>query len=273
LVLYFSQSQDLVDGCSQNLLGAGLTASVLLEGQAEISLPGQRWYSDARRSQNRAMLLNLTDSAQFTRHWQAGRNETKLSLHISPQWIDQYLHCTPSAANRLRQFRQSHLQSLPWRPSINILQRAQQLAETTSDLNPVLRRLQQESFALELAVDVLQGIEAALPDKRLSNHLQQRLERLKDWLDSGTANHLSIAQMARELSSNPVDLQKGFRQCYGDTIAAYLRKARLQQAYQALNQQQMSVEDAASLAGYEHVSSFSCAFKRRFGMAPSQARK
>ncbi|WXL25851.1 AraC family transcriptional regulator [Ectopseudomonas mendocina] len=272
LVLYLSHSQDLVDGCSRNLLSPGLTASVLLEGQADISLPGQRWYSDARRSQNRAMLLNLTDSEQFTRHWQAGRHETKLSLHITPQWLDQYLHSSADGSKQLRQLAKNHLHSQPWLPAANLLQRAQQL-EPTATLNPVLRRLQRESLALELAVDILQGIEATIPGKRLSNHLQQRLERLKDWLDSGTANHLSIAQMARELSSNPVDLQKGFRQLYGDTIAAYLRKARLEQAYQALCQQRISVDDAASLAGYEHLSSFSNAFRRQYGIAPSQARK
>lgn len=35
----------------------------------------------------------------------------------------------------------------------------------------------------------------------------------------------------------------------------------------------LSVEAAATLAGYEHRSSFSAAFKREYGFAPLQARR
>ena len=63
------------------------------------------------------------------------------------------------------------------------------------------------------------------------------------------------------------------RDYHGTTIAAYLRRQRLARAYQAMRQQGLSVEDAASLAGYEHLSSFSAAFKRQYGFPPSQARR
>ncbi|MBQ1558305.1 MAG: helix-turn-helix domain-containing protein, partial [Pseudomonas sp.] len=64
-----------------------------------------------------------------------------------------------------------------------------------------------------------------------------------------------------------------FRSRNGTTIAAYLRRQRLARAYQAMRQQGLSVEDAANLAGYEHLSSFSAAFKREYGFPPSQARR
>lgn len=110
------------------------------------------------------------------------------------------------------------------------------------------------------------------PNKRLGSHLERCLARLKEWLNSGEADALSIADMARQLGTNPVDLQNAFRSRNGITIAAYLRHQRLARAYQAMSQKGLSVEEATSLANYEHISSFSAAFKRHYGFPPSLVR-
>lgn len=272
LVLYFSHSRDLVDASSHNRLAPGITAAFLLQGEAEVSLPRQRLHFDARHGGQRAMLVNLTDADQFQRHWQSDRQETKVCLSITPDWLQRFALGSQLRSDSLLRFSHSHWQSLPWQPSPDILQRAHQLLERDAELPPLLQRLQRESFALDLASDILRGIDAP-PEKRLGGHLERCLLRLKDWLDSGEADNLSIAELARQLGTNPVDLQNAFRARNGITIAAYLRRQRLACAYQAIRQQGLSVEDAASLAGYEHLSSFSAAFKREYGFPPSQARR
>lgn len=272
LVLYFSQSRDLVDASSHNRLSPGITAAFLLQGEAEVSLPQQRLRFDARHGGQRAMLVNLTDSDQFQRHWQSQRQETKVCLSITPDWLQHFALGSQLRSDNLLRFSRSHWQNLPWQPSAEILQRAHQLLERDADLPPLLQRLQRESFALDLASDILRGIDTP-PEKRLGSHLERCLLRLKDWLDSGEADALSIAEMARQLGTNPVDLQNAFRARNGITIAAYLRRERLARAYHAIRQQGLSVDDAASLAGYEHISSFSAAFKREYGFPPSQARR
>ncbi|MCS3431745.1 AraC family transcriptional regulator [Klebsiella sp. BIGb0407] len=273
LVLYLSQSEDLIDACSQNLLSPGITASFLVQGQAAVDIAGQRLCFDTCSGRQRAMLINLTDSDQFQRHWQTGRRETKISLSFSPAWFEQFSDDYGLCSDKLLQFRRAHWQSLFWQPSPDILQRGSRLAvEHTSSVS-LVQRLQYESFALDMAADILRSIEEASPrQKRFGAHLESCLARLKDWLDSGEADGLSIRQMAKALATNPVDLQNGFRIRNGITIAAYLRKNRLEQAFQALRQYDLSVEEAAAMAGYEHVSSFSAAFRKMYGFPPSQAR-
>lgn len=271
LVLYFSQSRDLVDASSQNRLAPGITAAFLLSGEAEVSLPHQRLHFDARPGGQRAMLVNLTDADQFQRHWQRERQETKVCLSITPGWLQHFAFASQLCSDNLLRFSRNHWQNLPWQPSAEILQRAHQLLARDAGLPPLLQRLQRESFALDLASDILRGIDAP-PQRRLGSHLERCLVRLKDWLDSGEADALSIADMARQLGTNPVDLQNAFRSRNGITIAAYLRRQRLARAYQAMRHQQLSVDAAASLAGYEHISSFSAAFKREYGFPPSQLR-
>lgn len=274
LVLYLSRSCDLVDACSEHLLAPGIMATFLLEGSAELELGSRMQRLEARPCGQRAMLANLTEADRFSRHWQAGRKETKLCLSFSPLWLGQFA-CDPAlCGERLQHFSRSHWQFLPWQPSSKALQGAQQLLHQPAG-NLLIQRLQRESFALELAGEILACIETGVsqpPVKRLSVHLQRCLLRLQEWLLSGEADTLSIAEMARALGSNPVDLQKGFRQQYGSSIAAYLRRLRLQRAQRALAEQQLSVEEAASLAGYQHLSSFSAAFSREFGVAPSRLR-
>lgn len=272
LVLYLSHSRDLVDASSHNRLAPGITAAFLLHGEAEVSLPRQRLHFDARHSGQRAMLLNLTDADQFQRHWLSGRQETKICLSLTPDWLQRFAFSSQLRSDNLQRLSRSHWQHLAWQPSAETFQRAQQLLAQDADQPPLLQRLQRESFALDLASDILRSIDQPA-EKRLGSHLQRRLLRLKDWLDSGAANHLSIAQMAKQLGTNPVDLQNGFRARNGITIAAYLRRQRLEQAYQAIRQQGLSIDDAANLAGYQHISSFSSAFKRQYGFPPSQARR
>lgn len=272
LVLYLSKSADLVDARSQNLLSPGIMAAFLLEGQADVSLGHERVYCDAGRESQRAILVNLTDQDQFQRHWQAGRQETKLCLSFSPAWFERCADADSLCSARLLQFRRSHWQSLPWQPSAEILQRAHRLLGSHDGHAPFIRRLQYESFTLDLATEILLSIDATGRAPRTGGRLACCVARLKEWLDSGTADHLGISQMARELGTNAVDLQNGFRERHGTTIAAYLRRMRLEKAYRAIRQEGISVDEAAELAGYAYVSSFSSAFKREYGFPPSRAR-
>ena len=272
LVLYLSQSEDLIDACSQNLLSPGITAAFLVQGQADVGIAGQRLCFDTYSGRQRAMLINLTESDQFQRHWQTGRRETKISLSFSPVWFEQFTDDCGLCSGNLLQFRRVHWQSLSWQPAPDILQRGARLAVESHSSNPLVQRLQCEGFALDMAADILRSIDASPRQKRFGAHLENCLVRLKDWLDSGEADGLSIAQMAKALATNPVDLQNGFRIRNGITIAAYLRKTRLEQAFQALRKLDVSVEEAAAMAGYEHVSSFSAAFRKMYGFPPSQAK-
>lgn len=272
LVLYLSQSEDLIDARSQNLLLPGITAAFLLQGQADVSLGGQRLHLDAHSGRQRAMLVNLTDSDQFQRYWQTGRRETKVCLSFSPVWFEQFSDDSALCGGSLQQFRRTHWQRLCWQPAAEILQRGCQLALNDSSPFSLVQRLQCEGFALDLAADVLRTIDATPRPKRFGAHLENCLRQLKEWLDSGEADGLSIAQMAKTLGTNAVDLQNGFRHRNGITIAAYSRRNRLERACAALRQRAVSVDEAAAMAGYEHVSSFSAAFRKQYGFPPSQAR-
>ncbi len=270
VVLYLSRSRDMVGGCSHNRLAAGITAGFLVDGEADVAIGRHRLRLEGAQRRMPTMLVHLREEDHFQRHWQAGRQEGKVSLHLGTEWLRRQLDGDAAGRARLARVCRSHADNQAWRPGAPLLQRATRLLQDAPHAMPLVRRLQQESFALELAADVLQVLAHEHQQRPLGAHLQRCVTRLRQWLESGEADTLSIAQMARQLGTNAVDLQRGFQQLYGSSIAAQLRTLRLERARQALLRQRVPVDVAATIAGYAHTSSFSAAFKRQFGIPPSR---
>ncbi|WP_051534346.1 helix-turn-helix transcriptional regulator [Deefgea rivuli] len=152
--------------------------------------------------------------------------------------------------------------------SAQMLQIATHLLHSASDLNP-LNALQQESQALALLAIALQE-----PDSQtvcpLNSRAQQRIKMLLDLLHSDLSVDWTLLALAKHLGSNPTTLQVHFRQATGYSIANYLRRLRLQQAYEQIRQG-LSVTEAAFNAGYNSSANFATAFKRLYGISPRQA--
>jgi AraC-like DNA-binding protein len=64
-----------------------------------------------------------------------------------------------------------------------------------------------------------------------------------------------------------------FHAAHGTTVFHYIRTQRLEQARLALESGDVSIAQAAYVAGYTSAANFSTAFKRRFGFTPKQSRQ
>ena len=83
----------------------------------------------------------------------------------------------------------------------------------------------------------------------------------------------SISELAREIGMNEKKLCYGFKEIFGNTIFGYLYDYKMQLAQQLLLQTDKSVSEIAFQCGYEHLSHFSTAFKRKFGLSPQEIRR
>jgi AraC-like DNA-binding protein len=99
------------------------------------------------------------------------------------------------------------------------------------------------------------------------------MQRLRELLDSGRADEWSLAAIAREAGVNINTMQKQFRAFSGHTVFEYLRTRRLVAARRALEQEGVTVAQAAWRAGYNSAANFATAFKREFGITPRQVRR
>ena len=83
----------------------------------------------------------------------------------------------------------------------------------------------------------------------------------------------SISELAREIGMNEKKLCYGFKEVFGNTIFGYLYDYKMQLAQQLLLHTDKSVGEIALQCGYEHLSHFSTAFKRKFGLSPQEMRR
>lgn len=104
---------------------------------------------------------------------------------------------------------------------------------------------------------------AAVQDGRLRRLLQKiesdPLGRIHDW--------------ALEFNLSHSHLQHLFKQATGVRLGRVLSEQRLQRAALLLANSTMSVKQVADAVGYEHTSSFTRAFERRFALGPRRYRQ
>ena len=95
---------------------------------------------------------------------------------------------------------------------------------------------------------------------------------VKQYLDNHLQDNISIESLSRKVGLSEFSLSKAFRDNFGCSISDYRTSIRMAQAARMLASTTVSMKRIAFEVGYSHVSNFSIAFKRRFGITPGQAR-
>ena len=86
-------------------------------------------------------------------------------------------------------------------------------------------------------------------------------------------NPPSIKELARLCATNEFALKRNFKAYFGTTIYAMLTNERLGIAKELLSLDQISVNEAAKMVGYNNLSHFSKIFRAKFNILPMQLKK
>lgn len=137
------------------------------------------------------------------------------------------------------------------------------------------KRLGEVTMTLD---DLRQKYERLLPEHQ-SNHAQQELtEQDKDFLTKTMSiitiqmdnNRVSVDELASSLAMSTSQFRRRLEAITGETPQGYITNIRMQNARHLLDtQSQLTVLDIALRCGYDDQSSFTRAFKRFFGVTPS----
>jgi AraC-like DNA-binding protein len=79
----------------------------------------------------------------------------------------------------------------------------------------------------------------------------------------------SSLELAQQVGLSHRTLQRGFKAVFDTTIAGYVAQQRLLRAEQLLRSRSITVTEVAHQVGYSHLGHFATAFKRKFGISPS----
>ena len=122
---------------------------------------------------------------------------------------------------------------------------------------------------------VEQVMEIACPERALDYGASQEeiIRHVHDDLTQNLSERVTIEELARKYLMNTTTLKRVFKQVYGETIAAHIKKHRMEAAAALLVQTQDDISAIAQAVGYESQSRFSAAFKETYGELPTEYRR
>ena len=284
LHLHADDTADVQDFTASGEMEVGLRIVLLLEGSVDVSY-GQRRVAMSSTAQRarvpgppRALLVSVAEPERFERRGRRGAYARRVSVGLGGEWLEQV--AGPSASDAIDAFRRQHLAMHHWQPSARIAAVAEQITRAP-DLSPLLLHLYLESRALELVGEALGSLSQHAPGPapapaaatpRLLPHEHQRMRALHAFLQTDGAMDMSLDALARQAGTNANTLQRHFRAVYGTTVFDFVREHRLQRARHALEQDGLTVGQAALVAGYNSAANFATAYRKRFGLPPKLSR-
>lgn len=99
------------------------------------------------------------------------------------------------------------------------------------------------------------------------------LARLDAWIDRHLADEIRVEQLAALCALSAGHFHACFRELTGVTPLAYVQRRRLDHARALVTHSGLSLGHIASLVGFRDQGSFSRAYRRRFAISPSRARR
>ena len=215
-----------------------------------------------RKDSQRAKVVTVRDAAPCHMSIRNGDRRCGLYVSVSPKWFAEQGLNSAALEQRLAE----HLSVSDWSLPRHLWLHARKLLDAPID--SASAKLGREAFAMSLIASWLGTIEEqstaqAGHDSRQGLRFCQLLAQEESW-------SMSLEQIGHQLGMSSATLQRYAHDHLGMSLTQYLRKQRLAQACQALYQEQISITEAALMAGYSHPNNFSAAFKRHFGVSPNE---
>lgn len=216
----------------------------------------------------------MTKPSTFRRTSKKGMHVRKIVISVPPEWVMNTLKSWPSDAEQLQSFIQTHGAHFNWSPSQRAVGLAAQILNPP-DTVEIIRQINVESHAIEIVAEALAALVEVdgLPvEDKPSVKSLSRASRIRTYVLAHIDEDLSLNQIAKEIGISVPSMQRSFKAAYGSTVVDFIREVRLHNARQAMDKEGISVSEAAYRAGYSSPANFSTAFKKLFGLTPSQAR-
>nr|WP_219609028.1 AraC family transcriptional regulator [Pectobacterium brasiliense] len=254
---------------TQNLLDDAIKLAIVVSGNAHISFGHQELHLGEKQP---ASLIALTEPTMFTRIGKRDEYERTITLTFNREWLYGNMMDTVGDWQAIHDFTQTHLATHLWTPSRQALAIALQTLDAEPCQTP-LQRLYLEMQCMSLIIEAFTSLTASVAQEKSSGvtlRSYHRIQQVRDMLESGSADHLSMSEIAKSVNMSESTLQRHFRQTFNMSVFEYLRNCRLQRAMLALQKDGIGIAQAASIAGYNSPANFATALRRAFGITPGQ---
>lgn len=98
----------------------------------------------------------------------------------------------------------------------------------------------------------------------------EKMHQAKEIISNNLSTPCSLINIAQQVGINEFTLKKGFKEVFGTTVFGFWNDIKMQEAKRLLLEQSLTVSEVSEQIGYKNPQHFSTAFKKYFGISPSQ---
>lgn len=98
------------------------------------------------------------------------------------------------------------------------------------------------------------------------------MHAIKDFLDGKYLEPHTLRGIAKHFGVNEFTLKKGFRNQFNTTVFDYILMKRLEHGRELLRSSDKTILEVSMIVGYKYPNHFSTAFKKMFGVNPTEVR-
>lgn len=271
--LHSSDTMEVIDHTVEGLLEPALTVCIILEGQVSGQLGDTKFTLDASNGPA-AYIWGYGKPTYWYRHIRSGMKVRKITVSVEAEWLRKQLVTGDADSTKISDLLDSPFHVIQWQPSSRSVALTNQIIMQQHH-NPLIQHIRRESRALEILGEALEKLphKGSKPghstndtDKRYLN----RAEQIRDYIERRDMGTLSLSVLSNELGFSIGSMQTSFKRAFNMTVMDYIRERRLIIARNAMEQDGLTISKAAFLAGYNSPANFSTAFKRHFGISPSE---
>ncbi|MCC8407528.1 AraC family transcriptional regulator [Mucilaginibacter sp. UR6-1] len=102
---------------------------------------------------------------------------------------------------------------------------------------------------------------------------QEKVEHARDVLDEQFVNPPVLPVLSRLVGLNEFKLKRGFKAYFGTTIYGYVTRLKMEHARHLLIDKKLTVREVTYEVGFKHQSHLSEAFKKYYGILPSEIKQ
>jgi AraC-like DNA-binding protein len=278
LSLHTSDVLETRDFVCENLQEPGMSFVFFMKGCADVTFGDRPFHFGSLDGLDRspmAVVINRKHQDGFTRHTRAGERVRKMSINVSNAWLEGDGLGDGTDEAGLKRLRHDHLSARSFEPPARLRALIEDVMSPKAIGQP-LSRLFQESRSIEIVANMMQhaaGLEAGRGATVLSAVDLRRLGRATEFIESHLLTPLTIETIASEAGVSARSLQRLFRQALDCNVFDHVRRRRMQAAIQALSRDHVSVAQAAYIAGFGNAANFATAFRRLYGLTPTDVRR
>jgi len=267
MMIHTCDSTELADVDSEFELPPGIGVTAILNGELEFFANGERHYFDVRDSRTpQCFALFGNQPRTLKRCVRQGRYLRKINVSVDSSWLERYIGNDALLIDQTSNLLKGPTNLVSWQASRRLIALAEQI------LNPSYPTALQQSLLIESrALEILADSLSRLTDQQDNCPNQRALNRARDYIEANLSTIAGIGEVACHSGMSVSTLQRQFKRQYKRTVADYIRHRRMEWVRKGLEREEMSIGEAAYLAGYNHTSNFVTAYRRHFGTTPGRS--